>query len=113
MNNFEKTYLNIVNEENEKELIKKNNENKTCLVCTEIQSESSTYDNSNTETMTNGDRIRAMSDEELAEKFVYSIVWDEADEGWYSTLFPDTIEFGSKQKALDATIKELKKITKK
>lgn len=69
--------------------------------CRSIYPESPACENFAERTFTIGEQIRALNDEDLGELFVYRIVWDEADEGWYSTLFPDTVGFGSKQKALD------------
>jgi hypothetical protein len=59
--------------------------------------------------ITNGDRIRSMSDEELAEHLVYMRVvsWDD-EVNWYSVVLRSYC-FGSKEEALAATIKELKK----
>ena len=60
---------------------------------------------------TYGDQIRAMSDEELAEKFVYQVNYDYCYSEFYSTLIPDK-EFDSKQEAIAATIVELEKEVK-
>ena len=69
--------------------------------------------------MTNGDRIRQMSDEELAKKLVYykhvqKII---GEMGYSCVRFASTIikneEFETKPEAIAATIKELKKEYKK
>lgn len=87
----------------------------TFEVCTLCMTETAMFDNAceHFTPPTVGDRIRASSDEDLAELFVYRIVYNEYDdEGWDSTLFSNTIEFSSRQKALEATIEELKKEVK-
>ena len=59
-----------------------------------------------------GDKIRQMSDDELAEKFVYS-EWFEAFEKqlliWHSTVLPFSQDFLSRLEAIAATVAELKK----
>lgn len=57
---------------------------------------------------TNGDRIRAMSDEELAKLFVYFKRRTTDDDVYGSILFKQ-IPFEGKQRAIEATIEELKK----
>lgn len=58
-------------------------------------------------TMTVGDRIRALSDEELAKLFVY---WDEDWLSYESTIL-ESESFGfDEAKAIEATIKELKRV---
>ena len=61
---------------------------------------------------TNGDRIRSMSDEELAELFVYKKYYGGSPH-WFSTMFPNYDEyqylFNTKQEAIEATLEELKK----
>lgn len=61
---------------------------------------------------TNGDRIRAMSDEELAEKFICGFVHVDNYDKWYSTLFANPACFSSEQEAFEATLEELKKEVK-
>lgn len=66
--------------------------------------------------ITNGDRIRQMSNEELAEKFVYFdySVCDDNGMGypWCSTLFEDGGNFETEEKAIAATLEELNKVSK-
>lgn len=62
--------------------------------------------------MTNGDRIRALSDEDLAKLFICGYSNYGKYDKWYSTLFAHTACFKSKQEAFEATIEELKKEVK-
>ena len=81
--------------------------------CKSIYPESPACDNFAERTIAIGDKIRALSDEDLAELFVYRVVYNEYDdEGWDSTLFSNTIEFSSRQKALEATLEELRREVK-
>lgn len=57
---------------------------------------------------TNGDKIRAMSDEELAKLFVYFKRRTTDDDVYGSILFKQ-IPFEGKQRAIEATLEELKK----
>ncbi|MBR1965562.1 MAG: hypothetical protein IKA22_03045 [Lentisphaeria bacterium] len=61
---------------------------------------------------TKGDKIRQMSDEELAEKLVYS-EWIEAFDKqllvWHSTVLPFSQHFLSRPEAIAATVAEFKK----
>lgn len=57
---------------------------------------------------TNGDRIRAMSDEELAKLFVY-FKRRTTDEDVYGSILFKQIPFEGKQRAIEETLEELKK----
>lgn len=80
--------------------------------CKSIYPESPACENFAVRTITNSNRIRALSDADLAELFVHGLAYDVNYEEWYSTLFPGTVCFSSKQKALEATLEELKKEVK-
>jgi predicted HTH transcriptional regulator len=58
--------------------------------------------------ITNGDRIRSMSDEELAKLFVY-FKRRTTDKDVYGSILFKQIPFEGKQRAIEATIEELKK----
>lgn len=89
----------------------------TFEVCTLCMTETSMFDNAceHFTPPTNGDKIRQMSDEELAEKLVYckhvqKII---GEMGYSYVSFASTIikneEFETKPEAIAATVKELKK----
>ena len=61
--------------------------------------------------ITNGDKIRAMSDEELAEKFIYTRREQNGDKCYLSTIRVG--KWSTKEEALEATLEELKKELKK
>lgn len=77
----------------------------TFEVCTLCMTDTSMFDNAceHFTPPTNGDKIRQMSDEELAEKFVYRYC-----STWRSFLLQG-YEFLTEAEAIAATIKELKK----
>ena len=60
--------------------------------------------------MTNGDKIRAMSDEELTEKFIYTRREQNGDKYYLSTITVG--KWSSRTEAKAATIEELKKEVK-
>ena len=110
--------------------------NKTCVNCvyyntgwcelkgiTPYPPDKTDCENFKPKPITNGDRIRSMSDEELAELLVYEQVvikniemndaYSSNTDGscttmWKSALLP-TKYFDDKQKAIEATLSELKK----
>lgn len=80
-----------------------------CITCTAM------FDNAcedfEQKKLTKGDQIRALSDEKLAELFVYGRVYeyDRNYGDWYSTLLPGTVCFSNRQKAIEATVEVLQK----
>jgi hypothetical protein len=86
----------------------------TFEVCTLRMTETAMFDNAceHFTPPTVGDRIRALSDADLAELFVHGLAYDVSYEEWYSTLLPGTVCFSSKQKALEATLEELRREVK-
>lgn len=103
--------------------------NRTCRYCKsylaemfhcqkhDVMAEShNTCENFEPKKLTVVDRIRKMSDEDLAELFVY-FDCDACDDNgigypWCSTLFADGGHFETEEKAYEATLKELKKEVK-
>ena len=60
--------------------------------------------------MTNGDKIRNFTDEELAEKFIYTRREPNGDKCYLSTL--RTGKWSTEDEAYEATLEELKKEVK-